>query len=788
MADNEVIVSVKADTSQFNSSLNKSKQTADKFDKSVSKSATNGATKLEKSTAKASASLKRLSKSSAAATTSQNRLSSALSNAATNASLVDGPLGGIASRLSALSSITKKGAIGFAALAVGLAAFVKVMKNGIATAEEFKQANLKIQGVLNATGNSVGFTTKQISAFANEMALTTLAGSEEVERASAKLLFFTGVQEESFKDVIRAAQGLSDLGFGNLVSNTQQLGRALEDPIQGMSLLRRQLGSFTAAEEAAIRTAIEFNDLQAAQAVILDKLKNKLGNVSTELNTGLTGAVDELGERWRKLNIAIGDSAIGEFFESISLAVLSALNSTFKALTNLLSNDVNVELDNARNKLLQLNAQLLASERGSGRLTSALTSTRDALILKIAALEKSAVAQNKEEAAAKVSAKTAREKAKADRLSAKAAEIARGAQEALNNLRKSTIEGLRGEIVALEAKAKAREDLTLTTEQLVQAEEKAVLLAKASLGADSAQGKQIAELVDRKHELTNAIKEEDKARKQVQGVEARLKALNNESAAIALQTESIGKSTEEMEAAALTAKKLRIEQELIAANGGTNKDVFKQQAIAIAEAETQLESFQQANQEAFQAEEEMNAMRLSFQESLASGLTGVIMGTESLEGALKRMILQLSEAIVQAKILEAVQLSMGTDSTGASTGGGSGDLISAGIGALFGGGESGGSSTPVMHTGGMVGSPTGSKRSVSPSTFIGAPRFHTGLRADEFPAILQKGEEVIPKDQVGQARVSSNNVTINVTTPDANSFRASQRQIARKIKTETSRT
>lgn len=54
----------------------------------------------------------------------------------------------------------------------------------------------------------------------------------------------------------------------------------------------------------------------------------------------------------------------------------------------------------------------------------------------------------------------------------------------------------------------------------------------------------------------------------------------------------------------------------------------------------------------------------------------------------------------------------------------------------------------VAHEGGVVGSLTRS-RSVDPAIFIGAKRFHTGgfpgLAANEIPAILQKGEEVLTR-------------------------------------------
>lgn len=52
-----------------------------------------------------------------------------------------------------------------------------------------------------------------------------------------------------------------------------------------------------------------------------------------------------------------------------------------------------------------------------------------------------------------------------------------------------------------------------------------------------------------------------------------------------------------------------------------------------------------------------------------------------------------------------------------------------------------------MHTGGVVGPSYGRSVGASPEWFVGAPRYHTGgivgLAPDEYPAILQKGEEVL---------------------------------------------
>ena len=50
----------------------------------------------------------------------------------------------------------------------------------------------------------------------------------------------------------------------------------------------------------------------------------------------------------------------------------------------------------------------------------------------------------------------------------------------------------------------------------------------------------------------------------------------------------------------------------------------------------------------------------------------------------------------------------------------------------------------VKHGGGIVGNGGGMRR-VPAMAFAGAPRLHGGLMGDEFPAILQRGESVIPK-------------------------------------------
>lgn len=67
-----------------------------------------------------------------------------------------------------------------------------------------------------------------------------------------------------------------------------------------------------------------------------------------------------------------------------------------------------------------------------------------------------------------------------------------------------------------------------------------------------------------------------------------------------------------------------------------------------------------------------------------------------------------------------------------------------------------------MHSGGIVGKDYTSRKAVNPLVFAGAPRFHNGLLPSEFPAILEKGEMVIPKDGWRSGSTGVGNVAVSI--------------------------
>lgn len=108
-----------------------------------------------------------------------------------------------------------------------------------------------------------------------------------------------------------------------------------------------------------------------------------------------------------------------------------------------------------------------------------------------------------------------------------------------------------------------------------------------------------------------------------------------------------------------------------------------------------------------------------------------------------------------------------------------GPIANALSGAL---GGAGGIFANILHTGGMVGAP-GPGRMVPALAFANAPRLHNGgwagLRPDEVPAILQRGERVLSRREA--RGYGGGGVTVNINARDAESFRQSRTQIAADI-------
>lgn len=236
------------------------------------------------------------------------------------------------------------------------------------------------------------------------------------------------------------------------------------------------------------------------------------------------------------------------------------------------------------------------------------------------------------------------------------------------------------------------------------------------------------------------------------------------------------------------AERYRKERELLNEaedRGITLTDAQREEIARLAEA------YGIASDEARKLEEQQRAVADAAEyaaSTLYDFFDEIVWGSGDAEDALKNLVKALSQAVLQATLLGQGPLAgiFGTSSNSAGNGpGGILNMFAQWAAGGF-GGFGGGQSPPadlagLYHSGtrsGGVGAPS-TYRAVNPAIFHRAPRLHDGLKPDEFPAILQRGERVTPKGGGRREGPLIGNVTIQAA--DLGSFQRSERQIAAQL-------
>ena len=276
---------------------------------------------------------------------------------------------------------------------------------------ETERQQLRIEGVLKATGGAAGLTAGQLDRLARRVGESTLASVEGVRAAEAKLLTFRTVSGETFVRTIKLAQDMAELGFGSIDAAATQLGKALENPIQGVSALNEVGVTFTAQQREQIKVLVETNRQLEAQQIILDTVSAQLGGVAETAGSKAAGAWDLLGQRVSEAIEALGEIPL----------VTDGVNGLAKAFGGLAgvmrSHEKNAALAETAD-LLDRIAQLTGQINFETLSPAQLRFAREELQAIQAELSK----RQQDESNAKEKARIAQEQAAADRKAAQAAE------------------------------------------------------------------------------------------------------------------------------------------------------------------------------------------------------------------------------------------------------------------------------------------------------------------------------------------------------------------------------
>lgn len=180
------------------------------------------------------------------------------------------------------------GAIGVG-LSVG-AIFTKMIDE----AKQAEDASNRINQVLRSTGGVAGVTAQQVDKIAGSLSKLTGIDDDAIKGGQALLLTFKNIGKDAFEPATRAMLDMSAAMGTDMKSSAIQLGKALNDPTQGISALTRVGVTFTDSQKAMIKKLQESGDLLGAQTIILKELESEFGNMSIAARDSLGGAFQAL--------------------------------------------------------------------------------------------------------------------------------------------------------------------------------------------------------------------------------------------------------------------------------------------------------------------------------------------------------------------------------------------------------------------------------------------------------------------------------------------------------------
>jgi hypothetical protein len=193
-------------------------------------------------------------------------------------------------------------AAGAAALAVG--------KKLFDAAEAAGTANARIEQIatsMDLFGSEAATVSGRLVKLAEDQAKLTGVSRTTIKETSALLLTFKEVASSAdevggvFDRAQKAALDLAAAGFGSATGNAQALGKALNDPIRGLTALTRSGVTFTEEERERIKVLQESNRLGEAQALVLEAIEKQVGgtaeataNASERIREGFGVLVDQI--------------------------------------------------------------------------------------------------------------------------------------------------------------------------------------------------------------------------------------------------------------------------------------------------------------------------------------------------------------------------------------------------------------------------------------------------------------------------------------------------------------
>jgi len=240
------------------------------------------------------------------------------------------------------------------AAVVSIAALSSQLNRFIDATVTNEKAQAQLGAAILSTGGAAGRSVAQLNEHAAALQKVTNFGDEATNAMQGVLLTFTQISGDQFDAATVAVQNVATAMGTDLQSAALQVGKALNDPVLGMTALSRSGIQFTDAQKEMVKEMVAANDVIGAQTIILAELEKQFGGSAEAARNTLGGAMASLRNAFgdlfelsgpgsenlrasiERLTAAVANPAFFAAVQSIGTALFAAAEMGVNALATLL--------------------------------------------------------------------------------------------------------------------------------------------------------------------------------------------------------------------------------------------------------------------------------------------------------------------------------------------------------------------------------------------------------------------------------------------------------------------
>lgn len=182
---------------------------------------------------------------------------------------------------------------------VAMSNVTDIISGGFQEAMDLERLTRQTEARIAETGGAAGISAAQMRDLASSIEEVSGAQLDELEILNSQniLTTFTNIKNlggegnDIFNQATKAAANMSAVLGQDLQSSATQLGKALNDPLAGMTALGRAGVQFTDAQKEQIKSYVEAGDSLSAQKVILAELTTQFGGATEALGNTAQGKI-----------------------------------------------------------------------------------------------------------------------------------------------------------------------------------------------------------------------------------------------------------------------------------------------------------------------------------------------------------------------------------------------------------------------------------------------------------------------------------------------------------------